>query len=97
MTALGIVKAITRDSPDDPGSSVRIAPIGRFGKAEARVRGRDARAWMTGDDPGGLLRPAPEDSLREWIVSPRVNKAGVGDDDAALPARVAVRAATLSR
>jgi len=45
---------------------------------------RDAGAWMTGDDPAALLRPVREDALREWIVSTRVNKAGVGDDDPAL-------------
>lgn len=41
----------------------------------------DATAWMRGDDPASLLRPPPEDSLQEWIVSTRVNKSGVGDDD----------------
>jgi len=45
---------------------------------------RDAGAWMTGADPGALLRAPPEDALQEWIVSPRVNRSGVGDDDPAL-------------
>ena len=45
---------------------------------------RDADAWMTGEDPGTLLRPPPEDALQEWIVSPRVNRSGVGDSDPAL-------------
>ena len=45
---------------------------------------RDAGAWMTGEEPGALLRPAPDDALQEWIVSPRVNRSGVGDDDAGL-------------
>jgi len=45
---------------------------------------RDAGAWMTGESPGALLRPGPDDALREWIVSTRVNKAGAGDDDPAL-------------
>ncbi|KAF0136242.1 MAG: hypothetical protein FD139_2844 [Methylocystaceae bacterium] len=44
----------------------------------------DASAWMRGDDPGALLRSPPEDSLKEWIVSTRVNKPGVGDDDGSL-------------
>ena len=43
---------------------------------------RDAGAWMTGESPGALLRPAPDDALQEWIVSTRVNKAS--DDDPAL-------------
>ena len=45
---------------------------------------RDAAAWMTGRDPARLLRPAPDDALREWVVSPRVNRSGVGDDDPSL-------------
>jgi putative SOS response-associated peptidase YedK len=44
----------------------------------------DAAAWMASDDPAALLRPVREDALREWIVSTRVNRAGVGDDDSAL-------------
>lgn len=39
---------------------------------------------MTGDDPGALLRSAPEGALQEWIVSQRVNRSGVGDDDPGL-------------
>jgi putative SOS response-associated peptidase YedK len=42
---------------------------------------RDAGGWMTGESPGALLRPAPDDALR---VSARVNRAGAGDDDLAL-------------
>ncbi len=45
---------------------------------------RDAGAWMTGEDPGALLRAPPDDALQEWIVSPRVNRSGVGDSDPAL-------------
>lgn len=36
---------------------------------------------MAGDDPGALLKSPPEDALQEWIVSSRVNRSGVGDDD----------------
>ena len=50
---------------------------------------RDAGAWVTGESPGALLRPAPDDALQEWIVSTRVNKAGAGDDDPALVEKVA--------
>ncbi len=45
---------------------------------------RDAGAWMTGADQLAHLHPPPEDALQEWIVSPRVNRSGVGDDDASL-------------
>jgi putative SOS response-associated peptidase YedK len=45
---------------------------------------RDSDAWLQGAQPGELLRPPPENALQEWIVSPRVNRSGVGDDDTAL-------------
>ena len=45
---------------------------------------RDANAWLTGDDPGAWLRPAPEDALQEWIVSRRVNRANDANDDPTL-------------
>lgn len=45
---------------------------------------RDTSAWMAGYEPGALLRAPSEDALQEWIVSPRVNRSGVGDDDQAL-------------
>jgi len=38
----------------------------------------------TGCDPAALLRQVRVDTLSEWTVSTRVNKAGVGDDDPAL-------------
>ena len=43
-----------------------------------------AREWMRGANPAALLRPASENALQEWVVSARVNRAGVGDDDPAL-------------
>ena len=47
---------------------------------------REVGAWMDGDATGAaeLLRAPPDDALQEWIVSQRVNKSGVGDDDASL-------------
>lgn len=41
-------------------------------------------AWLTGPAPEALLRPVPEGALREWVVSSRVNRSGVGDDDPSL-------------
>lgn len=54
---------------------------------------RDASEWMGEDDPGALSGPPPEDALQEWIVSPRVIRSGVGDDDPALiaPQQVSAR------
>lgn len=46
----------------------------------AMLHPADFDLWLSGQ--GGkelLMRPPPE--LREWIVSKRMNKAGVGDDD----------------
>lgn len=43
--------------------------------------GTDIDDWMLGDSPASLLRPARKDALREWVVSSRVNRSGVGDDD----------------
>ena len=40
--------------------------------------------WLSGGDAAALLRPMREDALREWIVSPRVNRSGVGDDDSTM-------------
>ena len=51
---------------------------------------RNAGAWIAGDNPGELLRAPREDSLQEWVVSPRVNRSGVGAVDPTLiePQRV---------
>ncbi len=44
----------------------------------------DAESWMGGERPDALLRPPPDDALREWIVSTRVNRSGASDDDPSL-------------
>ncbi|WGJ15772.1 SOS response-associated peptidase [Methylocapsa sp. D3K7] len=46
--------------------------------------GDDRDAWLTGKAGVEVLRSAPNDLLRMWPVSTRVNKSGVGDDDASL-------------
>jgi len=48
----------------------------------------DLDAWLTGKAGVELLRPAPNDLLRMWPVSKRVNVSGRGDDDPGLIARV---------
>ena len=51
-----------------------------------------ANEWMRGDPKkveATLLDPPPEEALQEWIVSTRVNKTGVGDDDPTMIDRVA--------
>jgi len=44
----------------------------------------DIAGWLDGSLGGEALRPAAESTLREWIVSTRVNKTGEGDDDPTL-------------
>jgi putative SOS response-associated peptidase YedK len=40
----------------------------------------DIGPWLSGTGGVELLRPPPDDSLRMWPVSRRVNKTGTGDD-----------------
>jgi putative SOS response-associated peptidase YedK len=49
----------------------------------------DIGAWLSGSAGTEVLRPAPEDCLRIWPVSRRVNKTGTGDDDPTLIDEVA--------
>ena len=44
----------------------------------------DLDAWLTGKAGVELLRSAPNDFLRMWPVSKRVNVSGRGDDDPSL-------------
>jgi putative SOS response-associated peptidase YedK len=48
------------------------------------IEQQDHDAWLTGKAGVELLRPAPNDSLRMWPVSKRVNASGRGDDDPSL-------------
>jgi putative SOS response-associated peptidase YedK len=49
----------------------------------------DFATWLGGAGGTSLLRPAAEHRLRMWPVSPRVNRAGAGDDDPTLVNEVA--------
>ncbi|MGE4046487.1 MAG: SOS response-associated peptidase [Acetobacteraceae bacterium] len=40
--------------------------------------------WLDGSLGVEVLKSAPESALREWCVSPRVNRTGAGDDDPSL-------------
>jgi putative SOS response-associated peptidase YedK len=42
---------------------------------------KDFDAWLDGSLGPEALKPAPESALREWTISPRLNRTGVGDDD----------------
>ena len=41
----------------------------------------DIEGWLNGTLGADALRPAAEAALREWPVSKRLNRTGVGDDD----------------
>ena len=43
-----------------------------------------ARRWLDGTLGRDDLKPAAESALQSWPVSPRVNRAGEGDEDATL-------------
>jgi putative SOS response-associated peptidase YedK len=45
---------------------------------------KDFEAWLHGSLGPEVLKPASEAALREWCVSPRLNRAGAGDDDPTL-------------
>jgi putative SOS response-associated peptidase YedK len=45
------------------------------------VEPKDFDAWLDGSLGADALKPASEAALREWTVSPRVIRAGAGDDD----------------
>ena len=49
----------------------------------------DFDGWLDGSLGPDALRPAAEQALREWIVSSRVNRTGIGDDDPTLAEAVA--------
>jgi putative SOS response-associated peptidase YedK len=44
----------------------------------------DVERWLTGAAGSELLRPAPDDAVRLWPVSRRVNRSGQHDDDPSL-------------
>ena len=52
------------------------------------LRAEDFDAWLNGSLGTDALRPAAESALREWPVSRRVNRAGVGEDDPTIIERV---------
>jgi putative SOS response-associated peptidase YedK len=45
---------------------------------------KDFDSWLNGSADPGLLKPAQDSALREWEISPRVNRTGAGDDDPAI-------------
>jgi putative SOS response-associated peptidase YedK len=45
------------------------------------LEAKDFDAWLDGSLGPEALKPATESALREWKVSPHMNRTGVGDDD----------------
>jgi hypothetical protein len=51
------------------------------GRLPERNRDRHTADVFSGRCPREALKPAPEEALRNWKVSPQLNRTGVGDDD----------------
>jgi len=45
------------------------------------LEAKDFDGWLDGSLGPDVCKPAPEEALREWKISPRLNRTGVGDDD----------------
>jgi putative SOS response-associated peptidase YedK len=81
-----------RDPESDASFDSATIIVGSASKWMSRFHDRmpiilewsSAREWMRGADPAALLHPAPDDALREWVVSTRVNRTGFGDEDQTL-------------
>ena len=61
------------------GASARMEPY--HDRMPVLLEAKDFDGWLDGSRGPEGLKPAPEEALREWKVSPRLNRAGVGDDD----------------
>jgi putative SOS response-associated peptidase YedK len=53
------------------------------------LEARDFDAWLDGSLGPEALKPAAEEKLREHLISPRLNRVDVGDDDPTIIAPVA--------
>ena len=61
------------------GASVWIEPY--HDRMPVLPEAKDFDGWLDGSLSLEVLKPAPEGALREWKVSPRLDRTGVGDDD----------------
>ena len=61
------------------GASAWMAPY--HDRMPVLLGAEDVGGWLDGSLGAEALRPAAESALREWVVSSRVNRTGVGDDD----------------
>jgi putative SOS response-associated peptidase YedK len=61
------------------GASAWMAPY--HDRMPVLLDPKDFDSWLDGSTGSEVLKPAPESALREWKVSPRLNRAGEGDDD----------------
>ena len=53
----------------------------RHDRMPVLLEAKDFDAWLDSSLGTEVLKPAPAETLREWKVSPRLNRTGVGDDD----------------
>ncbi len=71
------------------GASGRMEPY--HDRMPVLLAAADFDAWLSGTLGPEALRPAPESALREWPMSTRLNRTGVGDDDPTIIAPSQVR------
>ena len=64
----------------DGAEVVEIVGAAR-GKRIAAVAHRDFDAWLKDEAGPEILKPAAKEALRQFTVSKRVNRTGIGDDD----------------
>ena len=64
------------------GASAWMTPF--HDRMPVLLSGDHIEAWLSGRMGAGDLKPASESALREWPVSRRINRSGVGDDDPTL-------------
>jgi putative SOS response-associated peptidase YedK len=61
------------------GASAWMAPY--HDRMPVLLEAQDFDAWLDGSLGPDALKPAAGEKLREHLVSPRLNRTGVGDDD----------------
>ena len=60
------------------GASAWITPL--HDRIPLLLAATDFYGWLYGSLGPEPLKPAAESALREWVMSKRVNRSGVGDD-----------------
>lgn len=71
--------AFCRQTIRPSGASAWMAPY--HDRMPVLLEPEEFDGWLNGSLGAEILKPAAEEKLREHLISPRLNRAGVGDDD----------------